>query len=74
MSVHIKRNDIAKVILWTGEPNRKLTLKRPCECGCDEREGPAGVGYLIVSDGDGNGVTLWIEHEDVYQVLQRVLG
>ena len=57
---------------WRGEENRKFRLQRPCVCGCDERDGYHGVGYLTGSDALGRGVTVWITDEDVYQALARV--
>jgi hypothetical protein len=61
-------------IVWTGEENRPLTLQRPCTCGCDDRDGHKGVGYLTGSDEDGRGFSLWIESEALYQRLERTLG
>ncbi|KKL82617.1 hypothetical protein LCGC14_1982990 [marine sediment metagenome] len=56
---------------WNGEVNRPLTLARPCSCGCDQRGGEKGVGYLTASDKDGNGFTLWLEDEDVFQTIAK---
>ena len=50
-----------------------MKLKRPCECGCDFRDGTHGVGYLIGSDGSGSGFTIWVETEEVYQMVYVVL-
>ena len=47
---------------------------RPCSCGCDERDGRAGVGYLTGSDAAGNGFTIWIESEEVFQRLEQLLA
>ncbi len=58
-------------ITWVGEVNRPLTLFRPCECGCDLRYGNTGVGFLTASDPQGNGFTIWIESEEVFQGLAR---
>lgn len=60
-------------ILWQGEKSRPLQLRRPCECGCDERDGERGVGYLTASDSNGQGFTLWIEEESVYEAIRRCL-
>ena len=54
---------------WQGEKNRTFDLRRPCDCGCDHRQGNLGVGYLTGSDSDGIGFTVWIEKEEVYQRL-----
>ncbi len=59
---------------WTGEKNRRLQLRRPCDCGCDERDGKRGVGYLTGSDGRGQGFTLWIETETVYRRVELALA
>jgi len=60
-------------IVWTGEENRPFGLRRPCECGCDFREGIKGIGYLTYSDSEGNGFTIWIETEEVYQRLAQAM-
>ena len=55
-------------IFWGNDKNvaigRPLQLCRPCICGCDRRAGNQGVGYLT-----GDGFTIWIETEEVYQAL-----
>jgi len=61
-------------ILWQGERDRMLQVKRPCPCGCDDRGGRAGVGYLTGSDAEGIGFTIWIESEEVYQRLVKLLA
>ena len=60
---------------WTnGERNRPLQICRPCPCGCDARDnGAKGVGYLTASDEKGDGFTVWIKEEDVYDVLEKYL-
>jgi hypothetical protein len=63
-----------KEIVWKGEKNRLLSVCRPCSCGCDDRGGRPGVGYLTGSDEEGNGFTVWIECEEVYQRLERLLA
>ena len=52
-----------------GEKNRMLQVKRPCPCGTCQADGVHGVGYLTGSDAEGNGFVLWIESEEVYQML-----
>lgn len=47
-----------KQIIWNGEENRPLMACRPCECGCDTRDGSKGVGYLTGSDSTGKGFTI----------------
>lgn len=61
---------IAKGIVASERP---LELYRPCSCGCDYRYGAHGVGYLHGIK-DGEGVTVWIESEEVYQVLANFLN
>jgi hypothetical protein len=56
-----------------GERSRELAVCRPCACGCDTRLGVPGVGYLTGSDPDGNGFTLWIKEEAMYERLARTL-
>lgn len=62
-----------KQYLWKGEPNRVLGTYRPCRCGCDNRDGMRGVGYLSASDDDGNGFTIWIEDERIYACVALIL-
>ena len=59
---------------WKGEKSRALAVKRPCDCGCDQRDGGHGVGYLTGSDAEGNGVTVWIQDEQVFQALRALVG
>lgn len=47
---------------------RRMTIHRPCECGCDFRGGVRGVGYLM-----GDGATIWIKSEAVYQAMELAL-
>jgi hypothetical protein len=64
----------AKEIVWQGEEDRLLQVRRPCSCGCDDRDGRGGVGYLTGSDAAGNGFTIWIESEEVFQRLEQLLA
>lgn len=59
---------------WKGAKSRVLAVKRPCDCGCDQRDGGHGVGYLTGSDAEGNGVTVWIEDEEVFQALRALVA
>ncbi|WP_225073557.1 hypothetical protein [Desulfuromonas sp. CSMB_57] len=52
-------------------PNTPLTVHSSCKTCGGESE---GVGYLAGSDADGNGFVLWIDEEDVYQAIRKVLG
>ena len=59
--------------IWNGgDPGRSLMLRRPCSCGCDERDGSKGAGYLTGATKDGRGFTVWIESEEVYQAIMAV--
>jgi len=64
--------------IWVNKGRRgeaaSIVLQRPCECGCDRRGGDYGVGYLLGTDGNGNGFTVWIEDEKVYKLMQNVLS
>jgi len=60
--------------IWKGEANRPLAIYRPCDCGCDCREGILGVAYVSASDNDGNGFTIWIEDEWVYKRFKFALN
>lgn len=50
------------------EKDRPLQLCRPCTCGC---EGRKGVGYITGGVGY-EGMTIWIDEEEVYQMLSKV--
>lgn len=52
--------------------NRRLFLHRPCEYGCDSRDGIEGVGYLSFST-NGSGVVLWVETEEEYKAIESAL-
>ena len=65
---------MGKEIKWKGTESRKLSLQRPCECGCDGRDGKKGVGYLIGSDESGKGFTIWIKSEKVFKRLSKCLS
>ena len=68
-----KAKSSGRLLLWEGHRGRELMVYRPCSCGCDARLGVHGVGYLSGSDPDGNGFTLWIEDEAMYQRLAAML-
>jgi hypothetical protein len=53
------------------DANREISLYRPCFCGCDNREGSPGVGYITASGG-GEGVTIFIDNEEDYQAIRKV--
>ena len=56
-----------------GEEARRLTLMRPCACGCDERDGAKGVGYLTASSDDGNGFSIWIQSEAAFKMIENAI-
>lgn len=55
-----------------GSPS-DVEMRRPCSCGCDQRGGPHGVGYLIASRG-GVGFNLWAQTEKEYQAMRAIFG
>jgi hypothetical protein len=61
---------MGKEILWKGEKDHNIVLSRPCPCGCDRRYGNHGVGYLTGSLNDGEGFTIWIRKEAMYERLR----
>ncbi len=68
---------MSKDFVWQSpneEPNHYVKVQRPCECGCDFRDGDFGIGYLIGGLGNGKGFTIWIETEEVYQRLRELIG
>ena len=58
---------------WKGEKAREISVHRPCDCGCDDRHGHGGVGYLTGSTKHGNGFTIWIESEAVFAAVSLAL-
>lgn len=59
---------------WNGAADREPRVCRPCDCGCDERGGYKGVGYLTASNEDGEGFTLWLDTEEQFRALREVVG
>jgi hypothetical protein len=50
--------------------NQPLTAYRACKtCGGES----AGAGYLCGSDEEGNGFVIWIDEEEVFQAVEKVL-
>lgn len=71
----IYQHGIGYLEVWfNGEKARPLSILRPCRCGCDERSGDKGVGYITVSDAEGNGVSLWILTEGSFQRFERLIN
>jgi hypothetical protein len=62
---------IGQVILWNGVKCRPQRVQRPCECGCDLRDGAKGVGYITGSDSEGNGFSIWITDEKLFVALEK---
>lgn len=60
-------------ITWNGDVARPLQICRPCPCGCDLRGGNKGVGYLTGSNDQGEGFTIWIQDEAVYQAIKPLV-
>ena len=58
--------------VWNGERNRRLDVYRPCPCGVCSGN-CKGVGYLSYSDSRGRGFTVWIQSEEIFRRLNRVL-
>ena len=50
---------------------RPLQLCRKCRCGCDERSGNLGVGYITGGTAE-HFATVWIENEETYRALQAI--
>lgn len=60
--------------VWNdAERNRRLDVYRPCPCGtCSVCR--RGVGYLSFSDDRGNGFTVWLQDEEVFDRLGAALN
>lgn len=52
-------------------PRRGVELKRPCECGCDFRDGVNKAGYLYFSNGN-EFVSIWLD-EVQYNTVRKAL-
>lgn len=63
-----------EVVFWKGDTGRAPRVQRPCECGCDMRDGVKGVGYLTGSDNKGNGFTVWITDEKLFKAMSKVFS
>lgn len=66
----------AALSIWTeGDTNRRVSMRRPCPCGCDNRgRSTPLIGYMTGSNKDGTGFTLVVDTEDAYQALRSVVG
>ncbi len=69
-----------RLISWTYvaelcKGGQRAELCRPCDCGCDFREGNYGVGYFIESNTDWvtGGRTLWFKTEESFQAAKAML-
>jgi hypothetical protein len=61
----------SRQLTWNGDEGRTLKLYRPCPCGCDRRDGEVFAGYISASDENGDGFTIMIESEDVFQEVAK---
>jgi hypothetical protein len=60
-----------KQFLMKMDKNHPLEVHSSCKtCGGESD----GVGYLCGSDEDGNGFVLWIEDQEVYDIVAKVIG
>ena len=64
-----QRDEPSPGLVW----ERDIQMQRPCPCGCDERGGPKGVGYLT-GGREGAYVTVWAPDEESYAIMRRVFG
>lgn len=65
------------LVMWEPSPaldkERSITLRRPCECGCDNRNNATLVGY-INGITNGWGFTMEIHDEETFQHMEKVFG
>lgn len=54
------------------DQERPLTMRRPCDCGCDQRDAPDMVGY-INAIADGKGFTIRFHDEETFQHVDAIL-
>ncbi len=60
-----------KQILMKMDKNHPLEVHASCKtCGGE----PDGAGYLCGSDDEGNGFVLWIEEQEVFDIVARVIA
>lgn len=70
------RDEIDEPRKWqafAADDERPLAVNRPCPCGCDQRGGPNGVGYLHGIK-NGHGFTVWLKTEEEYQTARGLFG
>lgn len=59
-----------KQFLMKMDKNHPLEVHSSCKTCGGESE---GAGYLCGSDAEGNGFVLWIDDQEIYEVVARVL-
>lgn len=60
-----------KQFLMKMDKNHPLELHSSCKTCGGESE---GAGYLCGSDEQGNGFVLWIDDQEVYDIVEKILG
>jgi len=50
-----------------------LRVQTKCSCGCDDRGGDRGVGYVIGMDAKGRGFTIWIRDDETMRRFKQAL-
>jgi hypothetical protein len=60
-----------KQIIMKMDKNHPLEVHASCKtCGGQ----PDGAGYLCGSDEEGNGVVLWIEEQEVFDIVAKIIA
>ncbi len=60
-----------KQIIMKMDKNHPLEVNASCKtCGGQ----PDGAGYLCGSDEEGNGFVLWIEEQEVFDIVAKVIA
>lgn len=63
----------ARICVWDDpDPSDHPSgVQRPCECGCSNGD---WVGYIMFTDGNKAGLTLFLEDERTYQEFRERFG
>lgn len=59
-----------KQFLMKMDKNHPLEVQSSCKTCSGESH---GAGYLCGSDEEGNGFVLWIDDQEVYEIVEKVL-
>lgn len=62
----------SEAALWEGDEGRGIKACDSCPCGCDNRGGFKGLGYITGSTPEGKGFSLWIKDPLLWERIREV--